>query len=79
MNNRTSTCFTGSYLAKAPGFAGNAPSLTERFFNLDEETFEFYALLKVRNNPLWSHIAEVMQIDAGEAIQRLVTIPESNS
>lgn len=60
-------------------FDGNAQSFTGLYFNLDEETFEFYAPLKMRDNPLWINVTEVMQIGAGEAIQRLVTVPELQS
>lgn len=57
-------------------FDGNAQAFTGLYFNLDDETFEFYAPLKMKDNPLWINVTELMQIGAGEAIKRLVSVPE---
>jgi hypothetical protein len=74
------TSLYGLIRGKAPRFFdGNAQSFTGLYFNLNEETFEFYAPLKMKDNPLWINVTEVMQIGAGEAIQRLITIPELQS
>src|SRR6185503_5863831 len=67
----------GIIRGKAPQFFDGDPrAFTGLHFNLDEEVFEFYAPLKMRDNPLWIDVTDLMQIGAGEAIQRIVTIPE---
>jgi uncharacterized protein with ParB-like and HNH nuclease domain len=50
-------------------FDGNAQSFTGLYFYLDDESFEFYAPLKMEDNPLWINVTELMKIGAGEAIQ----------
>ncbi|MFT4039647.1 MAG: DUF262 domain-containing protein [Thermomicrobiales bacterium] len=57
-------------------FDGNASAFTGLYFNLAEETFEFYAPLKMKGNPLWVSVTEVMQRPVGEIIQSLMQIPE---
>lgn len=57
-------------------FDGNAQAFTGLHFNLDDETFEFYAPVKMKDNPLWISVTECMQIGAGKAIQRVLTVPE---
>jgi hypothetical protein len=78
------TSLYGIIRGKAPQFFdGDTRAFTGLHFNLDfkdtksdEQPFEFYAPLKMRGNPLWIDVTELMQIGAGEAIQRIVTIPE---
>lgn len=55
-------------------FDGNAQAFTGLYFNLDDEVFEFYGPLKMKDNPRWINVTELMQIGAGEAIQRLFAI-----
>jgi len=57
-------------------FDGNPQTFTGLFFHLDDEIFEFYGPLKMRDNPLWINVTELMQIGAGEAIQRLLANQE---
>lgn len=56
-------------------FDGNVQAFTGLHFNLDDETFEFYAPVKMKDNPLWISVTECMQIGAGKAIQRVLTVP----
>lgn len=71
------TSLYGIIRGKPPQFFdGNAQTFTGLYFHLDDETFEFYAPLKMKDNPLWINVTELMQIGAGEAIKRLVAIPE---
>jgi hypothetical protein len=71
------TSLYGIIRGKPPQFFdGNAQTFTGLYFHLDEEIFEFYAPLKMKDNPLWINVTELMQIGSGEAIKRLVTIPE---
>lgn len=57
-------------------FQGDARSFNNLYFNLDEENFEFYAPMKMQDNPLWISVSEIMQIGAGESIKKIITIPE---
>ncbi len=53
-------------------FDGNAQAFTGLYFHLDEEVFEFYAPLKMKDNPLWVNVTELMEIGVGDAIQHLL-------
>ncbi|HEX6478365.1 MAG TPA: DUF262 domain-containing protein [Ktedonobacteraceae bacterium] len=57
-------------------FDGNAQAFTGLYFHLEDEVFEFYGPLKMKDNPLWINVTELMQIGAGEAIKRILTIQE---
>src|SRR5947208_1947173 len=58
-------------------FDGNSQTFTGLFFNLGEQTFEFYAALKMKDNPLWVDVTELMQPGAiGNFIGRLYTHPD---
>jgi hypothetical protein len=71
------TSLYGIIRGKAPQFFdGDTRAFTGLYFNLDDEVFEFYAPLKMKDNPLWIDVTDLMQINAGEAIKRIVTIPE---
>jgi hypothetical protein len=57
-------------------FDGSAQAFTGLHYNLDDETFEFYSPTKMRDNPLWINVTELMQIGSGKAIERLFRKPE---
>lgn len=57
-------------------FDGNEHSFTGLYFNLSDESFEFYAPKKMQGNPLWVDVTELMRIGAGEAIKRIMGYPE---
>ena len=57
-------------------FDGNAQAFAGLYFNLDDETFEFYAPVKMKDNPLWVSVTECMQLGAGKAIQNVISVPE---
>ncbi|MFQ5413707.1 MAG: DUF262 domain-containing protein, partial [Phycisphaerae bacterium] len=57
-------------------FDGNAQAFTGLHFHLDDEVFEFYSQTKMKGNPLWINVTELMQIGSGKAIERLVKMPE---
>jgi uncharacterized protein with ParB-like and HNH nuclease domain len=62
------TSLYGIIRGNAPKFFdGNESSFKGLYFNLDDETFEFYAPKKMQDNPLWINVTELMQINAGEA------------
>jgi hypothetical protein len=71
------TSLYGLIRGKPPEFFdGDKNAFTGLYFNLADEAFEFYAPLKMKDNPLWIGVTELMQTGAGEAIKRLVTNPE---
>jgi hypothetical protein len=57
-------------------FDGNAQAFTGLYFNLEDETFEFYGPLKMKDNPLWINVTDLMQVGVGGAIPRLLSLPE---
>lgn len=44
-------------------FDGNAAAFTNLYFNMAEETFEFYASLKMQDNPAWISVSKLMQTE----------------
>ena len=57
-------------------FEGNEKAFSGLYFNLEEEVFEFYMPMKMKDNPAWINVTELMRIGAGEAIQKVVGQPE---
>ncbi|MBW1957622.1 MAG: DUF262 domain-containing protein, partial [Deltaproteobacteria bacterium] len=57
-------------------FQGDLKAFSGLYFNLDDEIFEFYAPMKMQDNPLWINVSEVMRAGAGEAIKKIVTNPD---
>jgi len=57
-------------------FDGNSQTFTGLYFNLDDEVFEFYLPLKMKDNPTWINVTEIMQKGPGEVISKIVTSPE---
>jgi len=53
-------------------FEGNARAFTDLRFHLGTETFSFYQPLKMRDDPLWIDVTELMGLGAGEVVQRFV-------
>ena len=54
------TSLYGIVRGKPPKFFdGNPQAFTGLYFNLAEETFEFYAPLKMKDNPLWINVTEL--------------------
>ncbi len=53
-------------------FDGNFHAFTGLYFNLDEEVFEFYAPLKMKDNPLWVNVTELMQKGVGPYITNIL-------
>jgi hypothetical protein len=59
-----------------PFFDGNEFAFTGLYFHLEEESFEFYMPTKMKDNPLWIPVTELMQVGSGQAIGRLFKAPE---
>lgn len=49
-------------------FDGNANSFTGLYFNIKEEYFEFYMATKMKDNPDWISVTELLQIGASNYI-----------
>src|SRR5205814_9878813 len=59
-------------------FDGNAKAFPRLRFHLDAETFEFYQPVKMRDEPLWIDVTELMKkgtAGLGEFVTRLATQP----
>ena len=71
------TSLYGIIRGKPPEFfEAKAKTFTGLCFHLDDETFEFYAPMKMGDNPLWVNVTELMQKGVGEYAQRVVATPE---
>ena len=71
------TSLYGIIRGKSPKFFdGRAETFSGLYFNLDEETFEFYAPVKMKDNPLWIDVTKLMQIGVGEGIMQLNANPD---
>jgi hypothetical protein len=71
------TSLYGVVRGKPPKFFdGNAKAFTGLRFHLDTETFEFYQPLKMKDDPLWIDVTELMKKGTGglgEFVSRLST------
>ena len=70
------TSLYGLVRGKAPAFfEGNARAFTDLRFHLGTETFSFYQPLKMRDDPLWIDVTDLMQKGTGVVVQQFVTDP----
>lgn len=54
-----------------PFFDGNANAFTDLRFHLDDEVFEFWQPVKMRDDPLWVDVTTVLRDGAGAMIPQL--------
>lgn len=54
-----------------PFFEGNASAFTDLYFNLEDESFEFYGPVKMGGDPRWISVTELMQRNLGPFIGRI--------
>ena len=54
-----------------PFFEGAVSTFTDLYFNLEEETFEFYGPVKMGGDPRWISVTELMQHNLGPFIGRI--------
>ena len=54
-----------------PFFEGSASAFTDLYFNLEDETFEFYGPVKMGGDPHWISVTELMQRNLGPFIDRI--------
>ena len=53
-------------------FDGNVQAFTGLHFNLEEEKFAFYMPMKMKDDPLWIDVTDLMRQGVGEFIQKVV-------
>jgi len=71
------TSLYGIVRGKPPKFFdGNVQAFTGLYFNLEEETFEFYSPTKMKDDPAWLSVTTIMRDGAGETMQHLLKVPE---
>lgn len=64
------TSLYGVFRGYAPKFFdGNSNAFTGLYFNIKEEIFEFYAPLKMQDNPEWISVTKLLQLGAGNFIE----------
>ena len=76
------TSLYGVLRGRAPKFfEGNAQAFTGLFFNVLDETFEFYAPAKMKNDPSWIDVSALMQGSAGvgSLIQPMMQLAEHDN
>jgi len=57
-------------------FEGNVQAFTGLYFNIEEQSFEFYMTQKMKDNPLWINVSEVMKNGIGKFITPFTSNPE---
>ncbi|MDP9372678.1 MAG: DUF262 domain-containing protein [Chloroflexota bacterium] len=57
-------------------FEGNAAAFTGLYFHLEDQVFEFHAPLKMKDNPLWIDVTELMRHGVAPAIGKFFAQPE---
>ncbi|MGI6603672.1 MAG: GmrSD restriction endonuclease domain-containing protein [bacterium] len=63
------TSLYGIIRGKPPQFFdGNTQAFTGLYFHLQDEIFEFYMPSKMKGNPLWVNVTELMQTGVGKFI-----------
>lgn len=67
----------GIIRGKPPAFFDGRPEIIlGLYFNLEDESFEFYAPMKMKGNSTWVNVTEVIQQGAGRHIVNLVRNPD---
>ncbi len=59
-----------------PFFEGNDRAFSDLRFHLSEEVFSFYQPLKMKDDPLWIDVTELLQKGAGVVLHRFLGKPE---
>ena len=57
-------------------FDGDAKAFTGLHFNIKDEVFEFYLPTKMKGDPCWLDVTEVLKEGAGKTMQKLLQIPD---
>ena len=70
------TSLYGLVRGKAPAFfEGNERAFTDLRFHLGDEVFSFYQPLKMRDDPLWVDVTELLHQGAGVVVKRFIADP----
>lgn len=59
-----------------PFFEGNPATFTDLYFNMQDETFEFYGPVKMRDNSYWISVTKLMQAGLEPYINEIYQNPE---
>ncbi len=71
------TSLYGIFRGKPPAFfEGNASAFTNLYFNVETETFEFYAAQKMSGNFAWVNVTEFLKSGIGAFIGKNLSTPE---
>jgi hypothetical protein len=66
------TSLYGIIRGKPPQFfEGNAGAFLDLYYNVDEELFEFYGPVKMKNDPAWISVTDLMQHGPGQFISAM--------
>ena len=66
------TSLYGIIRGKTPKFFDGDPrAFLDLYFNIEEEAFEFYAPLKMKDNPIWIKVTDLMQKGIGGCLSRI--------
>lgn len=66
------TTLYGIIRGKPPAFFdGNAQAFTDLRFHLDDEAFEFWQPVKMRDDPLWIDVSQLMRDGPGQLMSRI--------
>lgn len=57
-------------------FDGHVQAFTGLHFHLEDEVFEFYSPTKMKDNPLWVDVTELMKVGLAGFIQRINALPD---
>jgi hypothetical protein len=59
-----------------PFFEGNAQAFTDLYFNVEDETFEFYGPVKMKDSPYWISVTELMRSGMAPFLSRFFQNPD---
>ena len=54
-------------------FQGNERAFTDLYFDVRNETFEFYGPVKMRDDPLWVSVTELFQTELADVYEKIAT------
>ncbi len=67
------TSLYGIIRGRAPQFFdGNEQAFTGLYFNIKDETFEFFHMLKMKDDPNWINVSDLMKEGVGGFIARMI-------
>lgn len=74
------TSLYGVIRGRAPKFfEGDPKTFTGLYFNLDDEIFEFYAPVKMKDNPAWIDVTDLMLSGMGRYLTQITQTPGSDN